>query len=196
MFKFLHTLFINFLYPSIENTGKYMPINHFKTQWGLRGWKCTEELSCLKFLMTRGSLYIPAALKLFKGKPIAQLLYSAPLGPFSNFVQFQLVRTKFLRLVFKSQNVSLIQEWNLLTFPMGSLLRVPYVHASGTILGPLSMHKVFCTCTKGKKKVTSWLKPGSNYDQVGGWNLALPLLLVPRTTCRCHYHFGWIGLNQ
>lgn len=61
-----------------------------------------SSATILKFLETKGSCYIPAALKLFEAKPIAELLYIAQLGSFSNFALLEYVQS------FKSQNVSLV----------------------------------------------------------------------------------------
>uniref|UniRef100_A0A803T0U9 ribonuclease H n=1 Tax=Anolis carolinensis TaxID=28377 RepID=A0A803T0U9_ANOCA len=51
----------------------------------------------LKFLKTGGGHYIPAALKLFEAKPIAQMMYGAQLGPYPNFAPLEQVQSKFLR---------------------------------------------------------------------------------------------------
>ena len=51
----------------------------------------------LRYLRSKGGNYIPAALKLFEAKSIAQLLYGAQLGPFTNYAPLEVVQSKFLR---------------------------------------------------------------------------------------------------
>ena len=51
----------------------------------------------LKFLRTKGRHFIPAALKLFETKVIAQLLYGAQLGLPANITTMERVQSKFLR---------------------------------------------------------------------------------------------------
>lgn len=59
-----------------------------------------------KFLKKRGDHDVPAAFKLFKVKPIAELFYGAQLGPFSNFAPLELVQSKFLRSVLQAPKCS------------------------------------------------------------------------------------------
>ncbi|KAJ7324567.1 hypothetical protein JRQ81_017587 [Phrynocephalus forsythii] len=56
-----------------------------------------SSLAILKYLMTSGVYYIPAALKLFKAKSISQLLYGTQLGPLSNFAPLERVLSKCIR---------------------------------------------------------------------------------------------------
>nr|XP_016853653.1 PREDICTED: uncharacterized protein LOC107983669 [Anolis carolinensis] len=52
----------------------------------------------LKYLRSKGGgQFIPAALKLFEAKSMAQLLYGAQIGPFSDFAPLETVQSKFLR---------------------------------------------------------------------------------------------------
>ena len=51
----------------------------------------------LKFYRSQGGQYVPAALRLFKAKPLAQLVYGSFLGlPSSSFSQLERVHSKFL----------------------------------------------------------------------------------------------------
>lgn len=51
----------------------------------------------LRFFRTRDGQFIPAAMKLFNAKALAQLLYGAQLGQFPNIVRLETVQSKFLR---------------------------------------------------------------------------------------------------
>lgn len=64
-----------------------------------------KSSAILKFLQTRSGYYISTALRSFEAKPIAQLLYSAHLGLFSNFTLLELVQPKFLRLALQVHKI-------------------------------------------------------------------------------------------
>lgn len=49
------------------------------------------------YFRTRDGQFIPAAMKLFNAKALAQLLYGAQLGQFPNIVRLETVQSKFLR---------------------------------------------------------------------------------------------------
>nr|XP_060641653.1 uncharacterized protein LOC132781415 [Anolis sagrei ordinatus] len=56
-----------------------------------------SSYAILKFLKTGAGHFIPAALKLFEAKSIAQMMYGAQLGPFSNYAPMEQVQSKFPR---------------------------------------------------------------------------------------------------
>ena len=62
------------------------------------GSSVEKSANCiLKFYRTQGGFFVPAALKLFKAKALAQLLYGTFLGPSSSFSPLERVQSKFLR---------------------------------------------------------------------------------------------------
>ena len=58
-----------------------------------------SSLAILKFFYSKGGQYIPAPLRLFQAKSLSQLLYGAQLGPYSSFIQLEVVQSKFVRAI-------------------------------------------------------------------------------------------------
>lgn len=64
-----------------------------------------SALNILKFHHSNGAYFIPAALKLFQAKTIAQMLYGTFLGsPTSCFAPLERVQSKFLRALLQVPN--------------------------------------------------------------------------------------------
>lgn len=85
-FKYLGVIFQNNNSKSAH--GAYLALNAQKSATAI-----------IQYIKTKGGNSIPAALKLFHAKVLAQLLYGSQLGPFTNINVLERVQSKFLRAI-------------------------------------------------------------------------------------------------